>query len=71
MTREEQAAIDYMSDVISVASDLQIAKSLETAEFCFRDVPEDDRRKAIFDAAVRAVATDLAARFHLESNHEV
>ena len=62
MTREEQAAIDYMADVISGASALQIAKSLETAEFCFRDVPEDDRKKAIFDAAVRAVASDLAAR---------
>jgi hypothetical protein len=62
MTREEQAAIDYLADVISGASALQIAKSLETAEFCFRDVPEDNRRKAIFDAAVKAVATDIAVQ---------
>ena len=60
MTREEQAAIDYMADVISGASALQIAKSLETAEFCFRDVPECDRGQAIFDAAVKAVATSLS-----------
>ena len=59
MTREEQAAVDYMADVISGASALQVAKSLETAEFYFRDVPEFDRRKAIFDAAVKAVANDL------------
>ena len=59
MTREEQAAVDYMADVLSGASALQIAKSLETAEFCFCDVPEDGRRQAIFDAAVQAVATHL------------
>jgi hypothetical protein len=59
MTRQEQAAVDYLADVISGASALQIAKSLETAEFCFRDVPDCDREKAIFDAAAKAVATDL------------
>ena len=59
MSREEQAAVDYMSDVLSVASAVQIAKSLETAEFCFRNVPEEGRRQAIFDAALQAVATDL------------
>jgi hypothetical protein len=59
MTREEQAAVDYTADVISGASALQVAKSLETAEFYFRDVPDCDRRKAIFDSAVKAVANDL------------
>jgi hypothetical protein len=59
MTREEQAAVNYMADVISGASALQIAKSLETAEFCFRDVLDSDRKQAIFDAAVQAVATDM------------
>jgi hypothetical protein len=59
MTREEQAAIDYLADVLSGASALQIAKSLETAEFHFRNVPECDRGQAIFNAAVKAVAIDL------------
>ena len=59
MTRQQQAAANYMADVILGASALKIAKSLETAEFYFRDVPDCDRRKAIFDAAVKAVANDL------------
>jgi hypothetical protein len=48
-----------LADVISGASALQIAKSQETAEFNFRDVPEFDRKQAIYDAAVKAVASDL------------
>ena len=59
MTDAEQAAINYLSDKLSGESPMQVAKSLETAEFYFRDVPEHQREQAIIDAAARAVAREI------------
>lgn len=59
MTEAEQAAVDYMADALSGAPPVQVAKSLETAEFYFRDVPETQRREAIIKAAACAVARKM------------
>ncbi len=58
--RKAEAAIAYVADSIFGASTIQLAKSRETAEFHFRDVPDSEREAAIIDAA--AFATSEAMR---------
>lgn len=63
MTPAEQAAINYMADVVDTSvSLLQRAKSLEIAEIYFEQIPEAERRKAIVRAAAEAVARSMNDR---------
>ena len=60
ITPAEQAAIDYVADKLDRnATSVQIAKSLEVAEYHYRHVPEANRQQAIVSAAAKAVAREL------------
>lgn len=63
MTPSEQAAVNYMADVLDTsASAAQRAQSLEIAEIYFEQIPEAERRKAIVRAAAEAVARSMNDR---------
>lgn len=63
MTPAEQAAVDFVADQFDdEATAVERAKSRETAEFYFRDIPEAERQTAILSAAARVVAEDIRQR---------